>query len=171
MSQIRIRPEVATDRGAVHAINAAAFEQEAEAQLVDRLRETAEPLISLVAEIEGQVVGHILFSGVSITGENGVWAAIGLAPMAVEPSHQRDGIGSALVISGLKACRAEGHEIVVVLGHPKYYPRFGFERASTHGIRWEIEVPDEVFMVLELVPDALEGTTGVVRYHPEFGRL
>lgn len=166
-----IRPETAADRKAVHSINVAAFGQEAEADLVERLRGTAEPFISLVAEIDRQVVGHILFTGVSITGENGVSGAMGLAPMAVEPSRQRDGVGAALVRRGLEVCRQAGHEIVVVLGHAQYYPRFGFERASVHGIRWEEEAPDEAFMVLELVPGALEGRAGVVRYHPEFDRL
>jgi putative acetyltransferase len=171
MSEVTIRQEAAADREVVHAINAAAFEQEAEADLVERLRGKAEPCISLVAEIDGQIVGHILFTGVSITSEIGVYRAMGLAPMAVEPSHQRHGVGSALVARGLEACREAGHEIVLVLGHPEYYPRFGFERASTHGIRWEIEVPDEAFMVMELVPGALEGRAGVVQYHAEFGEL
>jgi putative acetyltransferase len=168
---LTVRPETTEDRKVVHAINATAFEQEEEADLVERLRGTAEPIISLVAEIDGQVVGHILFTGVSIAGEAGVYSAMGLAPMAVEPSHQRHGVGSALVERGLEACREAGHEIVVVLGHPEYYPRFGFERASLHGIRWDVEVPDEAFMVLELVPGALGSRAGVVRYHSEFGKL
>lgn len=166
-----IRAEQRADLEGVRAVNLAAFGQPEEADLVDRLREVAQPFISLVAEIEGRVVGHILFTAVTIEGEDGVVPAIGLAPMAVEPSYQRTGIGSALVERGLEACREGGHEVVVVLGHPQYYPRFGFQRASAHAIRYEAEVPDEVFMVLELSPGALAGRAGIVHYHPEFSKL
>lgn len=170
-SPVIIRTENDRDHLAIYAITAAAFDGTEEAELIDRLRDTADPFISLVAEIDGRVVGHILFTPVSITGPEHTSAGMGLAPMAVAPGLQRRGIGSALVESGLEVCREGGHQLAVVLGHPEYYPRFGFERASTHGIRWEIEVPEEAFMVLELSPGALEGRTGVVRYHPEFGKL
>ena len=166
-----VRPEEDRDHLAIYAITSAAFDGGEEADLIDRLRQTADPFISLVAEVEGRVVGHILFTPVSFTGPAGASPGIGLAPMAVAPGLQRRGIGSALVERGLEACREAGHQAAVVLGHPEYYPRFGFDRASAHGIRWEIEVPDEAFMVLELVPGALEGRSGVVHYHPEFGRL
>jgi putative acetyltransferase len=90
--------------------------------------------------------------------------------MAVLPAHQRQGVGSLLVRAGLEACRAAGHGCVVVLGHPAYYPRFGFAPASRHGVAWEHPVPDEAFMLLELRPGALGGRGGIVRYQPEFGR-
>jgi putative acetyltransferase len=166
-----VRPEEERDQLAIYAITAAAFDGAPEADLIDRLRQVADPFISLVAEVDGRVVGHILFTPVSITGTEETSMEMGLAPMAVAPGLQRRGIGSALVERGLVACREAGHDIVVVLGHPEYYPRFGFERASTHGIRWEAEVPDEVFMVLELTPETLASRTGVVRYHPEFSQL
>jgi putative acetyltransferase len=170
-SPVTIRPEEDRDHLAIYAITSAAFNGGEEADLIDRLRQAADPFISLVAELEGRVVGHILFTSVTITGPEGDSAGIGLAPMAVAPGLQRQGIGSALVESGLEVCREAGHQVAVVLGHPQYYPRFGFERASAHGIRWEIEVPEEAFMVLELAPGALVGRSGVVRYHPEFGKL
>jgi putative acetyltransferase len=91
--------------------------------------------------------------------------------MAVRPALQRRGIGSALVREGLARCRAAGHRIAVVLGHPEYYPRFGFSPGAPRGIRSTWEVPDDVFMVLELVPGALDGVAGIVHYRPEFAEL
>ena len=91
--------------------------------------------------------------------------------MAALPAFQRCGVGSALVQAGLERLRAAGHEFVVVLGHPEYYPRFGFRRASEFGVRWEQDAPDEAFMLLELLPGALRGKQGVVRFRPEFGRV
>ena len=170
MNRLSIRPEAAADRAAIHQVNLAAFDQPLEAELVDRLRPVAEPFISLVAEIDDEVVGHILFTSVTVGDGHEPRQAIGLAPMAVIPEHQRSGIGSTLVERGLEACRTAGHSVVVVLGHPGYYPRFGFERASRHRIRFEAPVPDEAFMVLELVPGALSSVSGIVRYHPEFSR-
>jgi putative acetyltransferase len=165
-----IRTERGTDRAAVHAVNAAAFPTPAEADLVDALRRQARPLVSLVAERDGTVVGHILFSPLSL-GERSDPGIMGLAPMAVAPEHQRSGIGSALVRAGLDACRELGFAAVVVLGHPEYYPRFGFVPSVRYGIRSEYDVPDEVFMVLELVPGSLRDTAGTVKYHPAFGNL
>ena len=152
-------------------VNELAFEQPNEADLVDALRANARPFISLVAVVDEQVVGHIFFSPVSIESENGVFTAMGLAPMAVLPEYQNQGIGSQLVREGLKECQRLGHRIVVVLGHANYYPRFGFTPASLKGLRSEYDVPDEVFMVTELVPGALEERRGLVKYHPEFGKV
>jgi putative acetyltransferase len=135
---------------------------------VDVLRAAGKVTLSLVAVLEGKIVGHILFSTVTIDSAAGSTSAIGLAPMAVLPEHQRRGIGSMLVREGLDACRAAGHRAVIVLGHPEYYPRFGFVRASRFGLTWEHEVQDEAFMAIELVPGALAGGPGVVRYQPEF---
>ena len=167
---ISIRPETAADRAAVRGANEAAFGRPNEAGLVDALRASARPLVSLVAVEEGRVVGHILFSPVTIEGPQGVSAALGLGPMAVRPERQNRGIGSLLVRAGLEACSALGETVVVVLGHPHYYPRFGFVPAATKGLRCEYPVPDDVFMVTELVPGALRGRTGLVKYHPEFAR-
>ena len=167
---VLIRAERDTDRAAVDAVNAAAFPTPLEADLVDALRREARPLVSLVAERDGAVVGHILFS--PVTHENSPDLRImGLAPMAVAPDHQRSGIGSALVRAGLDECRQLGFAAVVVLGHPEYYPRFGFSPSVRWGIRSEYDVPDDVFMALELEPGALRGAAGTVRYHPAFSEV
>ncbi len=166
-----VRPEWTEDHESVRRVNELAFEQPIEADLVDALRANARPYISLVAVVDEQVVGHIFFSPVSIESESSVFIAMGLAPMAVLPEYQNQGIGSRLVREGLKECQRLGHGIVVVLGHANYYPRFGFTPASLKGLRSEYDVPDEVFMVTELVAGALEGRRGLVKYHPEFAKV
>jgi len=165
-----IRDERETDHAAVHAVNAAAFPTPLEADLVDALRRQAHPLISLVAESNGTILGHILFSPVTLDGRPDL-RLMGLAPMAVTPEHQSTGIGSALVRAGLAACKEHGFSAVVVLGHPEYYPRFGFAPAVRWGLRSEYDVPDEVFMALELVPGALRDATGTIKYHEAFGSV
>lgn len=165
-----VRAERNEDRDAIHRVNELAFERANEANLVDALRAKASPTISLVAVIDGQVAGHIFFSPVAVESDGGVFAAMGLAPMAVLPEYQNQGIGSRLVREGLRECQRLGHYIVVVLGHPKYYPRFGFAPASLKGLRSEYDVPEEVFMVTELVPGALGGRRGLVKYHEEFAK-
>jgi putative acetyltransferase len=168
---IEVRREAHADRAAVRRVNEEAFAGAEEAAIVDALRDAGAATLSLVAVIAGEVVGHILFSPVTIDGRAGDAArgagcprCVGLAPMAVLPAHQRMGVGSALVRAGLAELRAGG---VVVVGHPTYYPRFGFVRASLLGLRWEHDCPDEAFMALELVPGKLG--RGVVRYRPELG--
>jgi putative acetyltransferase len=165
---VTLRPEIPTDHAEVRRVNELAFRQPAEADLVDALRAVGVATLSLVAVREGRVVGHILFSQVTVASPSGDFAAVGLAPVAVLPELQRQGVGSLLVRAGLDEIRRAGHEVVVVLGHPEYYSRFGFERASARGIRWEHDAPDEAFMVLELRPSALRGRGGIVRYRPEF---
>ncbi|HWS11539.1 MAG TPA: N-acetyltransferase [Rhodocyclaceae bacterium] len=165
-----IRNEIPGDRVAVHALNAAAFETAAEAGLVDALREQARPLVSLVADDGGAVIGHILFSPVALPGHPGL-AIMGLAPMAVAAAHRGRGVGSALVREGLERCREIGCDAVVVLGHPAYYPRFGFVPAARFGIGCEYDAPAEAFMILELRPGALAGAGGTVRYHAAFAAL
>lgn len=162
-----IRAEEDQDRDTVHAVNAAGFETPAEADLVDQLRTQAHPIISLVAEDDGIVVGHIMFSPVSLP-EHPDLTIMGLAPMAVAPAHQRRGVGSALVRAGLTWCMEIEVDAVVVLGHPKYYPRFGFLPAAHFGIGCEYDVPDEIFMAMELRQGALRGTSGTVKYHSLF---
>jgi putative acetyltransferase len=168
---IVVRTETTDDHKSVWRVNEIAFGQRNEADLVDALRANARPYISLVAVVDEQVVGHIFFSPVSVESEGSVFTAIGLAPMAVLPEYQNQGIGSQLVREGLKACQRLGHDIVVVLGHANYYPRFGFTPASLKGLRSEYDVPDEVFMAAELVPGALEGRGGLVKYSPEFTKV
>lgn len=170
MGRVLIRPEIEGDRAAVHALNESAFKGPAEARLVDLLRDQAQPLISLVAEENGAVKGHIMFSPAALAGHPEL-RIMGLAPMSVAPSHQRRGIGSALVRGGLDECRRIGVDAVFVLGHPTYYPRFGFSPAAVRGIRSQYEVPDDTFMVLELREGCLEGRTGTTAYHEAFGTL
>ena len=162
-----VRREAPPDFDAVRIVNERAFGQPDEAGIVDALRGLADA-ISLVAVLDNQVVGHILFTSVSIDEADPRLSASGLAPMAVLPEFQRRGIGSALVHAGLEACRAAGHDLVVVLGHAEYYPKFGFVTAAKHGLRCEYPVPPEVFMVNELRPGSLARARGLVRYRPEF---
>jgi putative acetyltransferase len=168
MEAVSIRPERDEDRAGVHEVNRAAFPTSVEADLVDALRGAARPWISLLAEIGGRIVGHILFTPVRVLGEEGERAALGLAPMAVHPDFQNRGIGSRLVRAGLEACRAQGQPVVFVLGHPNYYPRFGFQPAAPRGLHYKGPEFDPYFMVVELEPGALEGWAGSVEYRPEF---
>lgn len=163
-----VRVETEADREAVREINELAFGEAVEADLVDALRRGAGPRISLVAEEGGRIVGHIFFSPVTV-GEGGAeFEALALGPMAVLPEFQRRGVGSALVREGLAQCLRLGHEVVFVVGHPEFYPRFGFVPARAKGLACEYDVPDEVFMVAELRSGALAGRGGLVRYGPEF---
>ena len=164
---MQIRFEHPADIAAIHAVDASAFAGSAEADLVDRLRGQVSPLVSLIAEDGRSIVGHILFSPVTLTGHADV-KIMGLAPMAVSPAHQRLGIGSMLARAGLEECRTLGFDAVVVLGHPKYYPRFGFQPASRFALGCEYDVPDDAFMTLELKPGSLMGKRGTIRYHAAF---
>lgn len=167
---MEIRPETVADSPAIFSIHAAAFETSAEARLVDLLRDRAGPLISLVAETQGALVGHILFSPVTLDGHPDL-KLMGLAPMAVMPEHQRRGVGSALVQTGLERCRDSSVAAVVVLGHPSFYSRFGFSPARQFGIRCIYNVPADAFMAIELQMGALSGSDGVVKYHDAFNEL
>ncbi|HLG17930.1 MAG TPA: N-acetyltransferase [Blastocatellia bacterium] len=163
-----VRHENAGDAAGIRRVNEMAFDTVVEAKLVDKLRERGMVTFSLVAIDVEQIVGHILFSPVTIESGGRQFPALGLGPMAVLPEFQNRGIGSRLVITGLDECRQAGHESVVVVGHPEYYPRFGFIPASRFGLRCEYDVPDEVFMALELHEGALSERAGLVRYQPEF---
>src|SRR4030042_1390987 len=162
-----IRNEELKDYFAVYAVNVSAFETPAEANLVDVLRREAHPIISLVTDESGIIVGHILFTPVSLQGHSDL-KIMGLGPMAVVPEHQRKGIGSALVNAGLEKCKELGYGAAIVLGHSGYYPRFGFIPSVRYRISCEYEVPEEVFMVLEFLPGYLLGTSGIIKYHPAF---
>ncbi len=168
---IIIRNETEADAPGVREVNERAFGRADEATLVEALRKNAQPQISLVAEMNGQIIGHIFFSPVRIEEEASGFTALGLAPMAVLPELQNQTIGSQLVRRGLDECRNLGHDVVVVLGHPEYYPRFGFVTAKEKGLKCEYDVPDEVFMVAELRDGALAGRQGVVKYRPEFSSV
>jgi putative acetyltransferase len=163
-----IRYEKPDDQAAIRHVHSLAFGRPHEAELVDALRCHGGLTISLVAVQTGHIVGHIAFSPVTIVSDTRTTAALGLAPMGVLPEHQRQGIGSQLVISGLEACRHTPYGLVVVLGHPHYYPRFGFTPANLSGIVWEHDAPAEAFLVQELRAGVLAQTCGVVRFRPEF---
>jgi putative acetyltransferase len=165
-----IRPEAEKDKTAIQEINQSAFETSAESTLVDILREQANPIISLIAVEDEKVVGHIMFSPITLGGSVDL-KIMGLAPMAVLPEYQRKGIGSALVQTGLDECKSLGFGGVVVLGHVNYYTRFGFIPSTQFGINCEYDVPEEAFMVIELQPSYLAGATGQVKYHSAFSNV
>lgn len=168
MAQTIIRAAARDDAEVVRRVHESAFPTPAEADLVEQLEANKHLLLSFVAEVDGEVVGHIAFSPVTIeptpTKE---YLAAGLGPVAVVPDHQRRGIGGELIKAGLSALPRADYDFVVVLGHPEYYPRFGFRRASEFGLDNEYGA-DAAFMALELQPGRLDGITGLVRYGPEF---
>ena len=163
-----IRHEEPHDIAAIRQVNEQAFGGSGEANAIEALRDRGAATLSLVAEIDDRVVGHLFFTPAAIETADHTWPALGLAPLAVLPEYQRQGIGSALMKAGLAECARLGYERVIVLGHSQYYPRFGFMRASLYGIRPEWEVPDEAFMVLELQHGALDGVSGLAKYQPEW---
>jgi putative acetyltransferase len=167
---MQIRCEREADVDQIRELNRAAFGTPAEAGLVDALRRNVEPFISLVADDNGAIAGHIVFSPVLLSSDEALRIA-GLAPMAVLPRQQRQGIGSALLRAGLDECRRLGFLAVVVLGHPGFYPRFGFIPASRFGIRSTYDVPDDVFMALELERGALHAKPGLITYHAAFAEV
>jgi putative acetyltransferase len=166
---LSIREENADDYAAVRDLNRAAFEGDGEARLVDDLRNEGAVVLALVAVEDDRIVGHIMFSGLAIDTEAGILRAVSLAPMAVAPQSQRRGIGSALVQRGLELCRERGNSIVVVLGHPEYYPRFGFSPELAKDLHGPYS--GEAWMALELVPAALYAVKGTVRYAKAFDAL
>jgi putative acetyltransferase len=163
-AMIAIRPETPADIAPIRDVNRRAFGQDQEADLVDALRTNGGSLLSLVAEQNGEVMGHILYSPLVIGSVVG--AALG--PMAVVPEHQRHGIGTLLVEEGHRRLKQSRCPCVAVVGHPGFYPRFGFRPASLLGITCEWDLPDEVFMVLVLDAAMMSAAAGMARYRPEF---
>ena len=166
-----IRRERPADAAGVRRVNEEAFGRPGEAELVEALHRQGDVILSLVAEVNGKIVGHILFSPVRVVSEEGEWTAATLGPMGVLPPHQQEGIGSQLVRAGLAGCQQAGEPVVFVLGHPNYYPRFGFEPSRPYGITCEYNVSAAVFMVVELDAGALDGREGVVHYAPAFATV
>ena len=159
-----VRPEQPEDARAVWTVHEAAFARPDEAKLVARLRQEARPCVSLVAERDARVIGHVFFSPVALEGAR----AGGLAPVGVLPAEQGRGAGGALIRAGLEASRALGWELLFVLGNPAYYGRFGFTLAAPHGLHYESHDFDRAFQVQELAPGALARCRGWVHYHPAF---
>jgi len=169
MKDIKIREEIFRDIEAIRAINEQAFGQPQEANIVDKLRANCDGLLSLVALQDEKIIGHILFSPVTIEGNHGFLKGMGLAPMAVLPEFQRQGVGSELVQAGIEILGKSKCRFIIVLGHPEYYPRFGFEPASRYRIRSQWEgVPDNAFMILWLDKTGINHVSGVAKYRDEF---
>jgi putative acetyltransferase len=166
---IDIRVERQEDRSQVRMLNELAFEQPVEADLIEKLRQTCPAFLSLVAEDGKIIVGHILFTPVLIEASGRNVEGMGLAPMAVMPDRQRQGIGSMLAKRGLEMLHEQRCPYVIVLGHPEYYPRFGFERASKHNLKSQWDgVPEEAFMIVVFDGNSLQNAGGVARYRDEF---
>jgi len=165
---IVIREEGPDDIAAVREVNRRAFGQEQESNIVDALRANGGALLSLVAIMDDRIVGHIIYSPVSVSDMvNGT----ALGPMAVLPEHQRQGIGTRLVEAGNQKIKDAGHPFIIVVGHAEYYPRFGFRPASEYGVKCEWDVPNVVFMVLVLDPAKMQGMSGLARYRHEFSTI
>ena len=165
-----IRREEPGDAASIYIVHCAAFPTDAEARLVDRLRDGGKATVSLIAEVGSKLVGHVLFSPVTAAGPPASKDGLGLAPVAVLPDYQSCGIGAMLIQHGLSACREASYGFVVVLGHPGYYPRFGFRPASDFGISNEYGA-DEAFMVIELAEGSLPPKGSLIKYAPEFAEL
>jgi putative acetyltransferase len=165
---VEIREERPDDVGAIRDLNTRAFGQAQEGRIIDALRSSGAALLSMVATLNGRVVGHIMFSPV-LVGAEAAGAALG--PMAVLPEHQHRGTGSKLVEAGCRQLKDAGIPFLVVVGHANFYPRFGFEPASRYGITCEWDVPDDVFMVLVLDQEKMEGVSGVAKYRHEFSSV
>ena len=165
---IEIREERADDVAAVRNMNRRAFGQDQESNIVDALRANEAALLSLVATLDDRVVGHIMYSPLSIGGSV-TGAALG--PMAVFPEHQRQGIGTKLVKVGNQKLKDAGYPFIIVVGHADYYPRFGFKRANEHGITCEWDLPDDVFMLLVLDQAKMESVSGLATYRHEFSSV
>lgn len=163
-----IRNEKPEDIDRIRHINVEAFGSDTEADLVNTLRDSASPYISLVYDRNSQPVGHVMFTPVELACDTAGIQIIALAPLAVSPRFQNKGIGSLLVNAGIQRCKAESYDATVVLGHPEFYPRFGFVPSGKYGIKSEYDVPHEVFMILELTKNVLQGIHGTIIYHDAF---
>lgn len=165
-----IRTEAPADILAIDRLLKSTFETEAEANLVMKLRENGRRTLSLVAcNDEGEVVGYVLFSPVTIEGQDLNWQ--GLAPLAVEESHRNQGLAAELVKEGLSSLLEFGYPACVVLGDPAYYGRFGFVDSAKHQMHCSWDVPQGAFQVLPLVEGEFQQRTGLIEYSPEFSEL
>ncbi len=168
---ISIREEMPHDRARIYAAETRAFGQESEARIVDALRDRVSPWISLVAEHEGELVGHVSFSPITLEGDDDAPAICGLAPLAVDPDHQGRGIGAALIRAGLERCREAGFRAVFLVGSPEYYARFGFQLAAPRGFTYGDPHMDAALQYIELEAGALDGLSGRTVYDRAFEDL
>jgi putative acetyltransferase len=166
MRDIQINAELPGDADAIRCVHRSAFGQDVEGAIVDALRNAGALSISLVARSDDQIVGHVALSPMQMP--NPAAKVLGLGPIGVLPEQQRGGIGTALMHAAIERARAGDFDGIVVLGHPEYYPRFGFVPASRFGIRSEYDVPDDVFMALEFNASGLTDCAGLARYHAAF---
>ena len=168
--KIKIRSETTNDYSKITEINIRAFNQYNEARLIENLRKKKDFIadLSLVAEYNNRLVGHILFYPISIIGKGKKYSSLALAPMSVLPEYQNKRVGSKLIKKGLKIAKNLGFKSVIVLGYPEYYSRFGFEKASKWNIKPPFDVPDDAFMAIELVDNGLKNVSGIVEYPEEY---
>lgn len=167
---ILIRNERKNDYDQITKINDLAFGQKNEGKMIEALRKTSDYnyLLSLVAEIKHKIVGHILFYPIKIRNKANKCTVLSLAPIAVHPEYQNKGIGSKLIKRGLDIAKKLDFKVVIVVGHPKYYPRFGFTPAKNWGIKLPFDVPDDVFLALELKENTLKNCSGIVEFPKEY---
>lgn len=164
---MEVRDEQPSDLSAIGAVHESAFPTPAEARLVGLLRRSGNLTVSLVAVDKDEIVGHLALSPVTVSGQI---AGLGLAPVAVKPQYQKQGIGKALVEAGLKAAKRRREKMVVLLGDPGYYQQFGFKAASAWSLRDEYAGGD-AFQALELEPRGIPACGGLVRYCTDFAAL
>ncbi|MCW3098938.1 MAG: GCN5-related N-acetyltransferase [Chthonomonadaceae bacterium] len=170
MLEVGIRPETASDAGAIQEVTELAFGRAYEAGVVEKVRRSSGFVseLSLVAEREGEIVGHVMFSELEIVGASESWTVLALGPISVRPEFQKQGVGRQMIRAGLERAANLGYGVVVLIGHPTYYPRFGFASGSRFGLKCAIPVPDDVFMAHLLRSDGLDGIEGTVVFPPAF---
>lgn len=170
---ITIRPEIPEDYPGITRVNDIAFKRTAEGRLIEELRKLKKYNcnLSIVAESGGEIIGHVLFTPVFIENEGQKFISLTLAPMSVLPEYQKKSVGKLLIVYGLQAAKDAGYESIVVLGHPSYYPKFGFKKASGWNIKSPFPAPDEAFMAIELIPGSLEGISGKVIFPSPFDEV
>lgn len=164
---VEIREEGPGEPIAIRDVNKRAFGHDQEGHIVDALRSNRAALLSLVATLNGRIVGHIMYSPASV----GELAGEALGPLAVLPEHQRQGIGTRLIEVGNRRLKESGCPFTIVVRHPNYYPRFGFRPARAHGIKGEGELPDDIFMLLVLYEAEMQGLSELAKYRPEFSKI